>query len=108
MKHIKASGIKRWVEIENAGAKEFGYEITYWKKGGRTLLFVCSNPELAVSNEGGGNSVGLKHDDLDITLKFAKAPSDIVDERSGKKLGDGDTVKIHWKMNEAAVLSFKQ
>ena len=108
MKHIKAAGIKRWVEIENAGAKEFGYEITYWKKGGRTLLFVCSNPELAVSNEGGGNSVGLKHDDLDITLKFAKAPSDIVDERSGKKLGDGDTVKIHWKMNEAAVLSFKQ
>ncbi len=107
MKHVKSAGVKRWVEIENAGAKEFGYEITYWNKAGRTLLFVCFNPEVVGSNEGGGNSTGLKSDDTEITLKFKKPISDVTDERSGKSLGSGDSFKVKWKMNEAAVLTFK-
>ena len=37
MKPIHDAGIRRWVEIKDAGDKEFGYEITYWNNAGRTI-----------------------------------------------------------------------
>ena len=107
MKHVKDAGCKRWIEIQDASAKEFGYEITYWQKDGRTLAFVCSNVEVTGGAEGGGNAAGLKTDDVEITLALKKAVSDATDERTGKSLGSGNSFKLHWKMNEAAVISFK-
>jgi hypothetical protein len=107
MKHVKDAGCKRWVEIEGAGDKEFGYEVTYWNKDGRTILFVCSNPEIKGNSEGGGNSAGLKTDTAEVTLKFAKPVSEAKDERAGTDLGKGDSFKFQWKMNEDIVMSFK-
>ncbi len=106
LKPIHDAGKRRWVEIEGAGAKEFGYEITYWKKNGRTIIFVVSNPEVSVNSEGGGNSVGLKSDEIEITLKFAKPLAGVKDERSGASLPAGSSFTTKWKMNEAVVLSF--
>jgi hypothetical protein len=107
MKHVKDGGCKRWIEIQDASAKEFGYEITYWQKDGRTLAFVCSNVEVKGSSLGGGNAAGLKTDEVDITLALKHIVSDATDERTGKSLGSGTSFKLHWKLNEAAVLSFK-
>lgn len=107
MKYVKAAGCKRWVEIQGATDKEFGYEITYWSKDGRTILFLCLNPEVRGNAEGSGSSIGLKTDTLDVTLKFAKPVSAAHDERAGTDLGNGDTFKFKWKMNEGVVMSFK-
>jgi len=107
MDPVKKSGVKRWVEIEGAGDAEFRYEITYWKKEGRVLLFVTQNPEISVDSAGGGNSRDLKTAGLDITLKFGKSVSDIKDERTGKSIPAGNSIKMSWKQNEAVVLSFK-
>ena len=106
MKHVKAA-VKPWVRIANADEKTFGYEITYWSKPGRTILFVVMNAERRANMLGGGNSVGLKSDTVRIRLKFARKVTDVRDERAGKSLGDGDTFNLTWKMNEAVVLSFK-
>jgi hypothetical protein len=106
IKHIEAASGKRWVRLQTEGSKAHGYEITYWKKNGRTILFVCMNPEIAVSSMGGGNSVGLKADVLPVTLAFAGKITGVLDERTGKDLAAGTEFKFDWKMTEAIVLSF--
>jgi hypothetical protein len=106
MKPIHEAGIRRWVEIQNTSDKQFGYEVTYWKQGDRTLLFVVMEPEIHVTSEGGGNAVGLKTERLPITLQFAGMVKDVKDERSGKDLGAGKEFALNWKLNEAVVLSF--
>ncbi len=107
MKHVGAAGVKRWVEIENASEQEFGYEVTYFTKpDGRTVLFLCWNPEIEGSQAGGGNAVGLKAGEIDITLKFAKLIRGARNERTGANLGNGDRFKLSWVRNEAIVISF--
>ena len=106
MKPIHDAGIKRWVEIENAGQDSFGYEITYWKKGDRTILFLVTNPESVKSALGGGNSVGLKTSTLNVTLKFSKTRRGVKNERTGKNLGSGTSFNVEWVQNQAVVLSF--
>ena len=105
-KPIEAAVGRRWVSLQADAAKVHGSEITYWKKGGRTILFVCMNPEISVSSTGGGNSVGLKTETVPVTLGFAGKLAGVRDERMGKDLGDGTEFKFDWKMNEALVLSF--
>ena len=106
MKHVKAAGVTPWVRIQGAGEKEFGYEVTYWTKNGRTILFLISNAEVRGNSLGGGNAVGLKAGKLPVTLAFAGDLKDVKDERAGKKLADGKEFKFDWTQNEAVVLSF--
>ncbi len=106
MKPIEAAGVKPWVRIKDATDGDFGYSITYWTKGGRTIVFLYMNPEISVSEVGGGNAVGLKSDTVPVTLEFAGAIKDVKDERTGKKLADGKQFKFSWTQNEAVVLSF--
>ncbi len=106
MAPIRAAGVAPWVRIKEAGEKEFGYEITYWTQGNRTILFVVQNVAVNATSVGGGNAVGLKSDVLPITLEFAKEIKSVKDERSGKSLGAGREFSLDWKMNEACVISF--
>jgi hypothetical protein len=106
--HIRGAHARRWVEIERAGSREFGYEITYFRKrDGRIVLFVCSNPEITGTEVGGGNSVGLRSDSIPITLKFAAPIRNVRDERRGSSLHDGSRFQVMWSRNEAIALSFQ-
>lgn len=107
MKHVKSAGIEPWVRIADSGQAEHGYEITYWKKGDRTILFVCMNPEVRGTSLGGGNAAGLKTDTVDITLRFDTPIRGVRDERADKDLPDGREFSFEWTMNEAVVLSFE-
>jgi hypothetical protein len=106
MNPLHAAGLHRWVEIEGAGGRTHGYEITYWSKEGRTLLFVCFNPGVTGSSTGGGRAARLATEEIPIRLAFRKAVKDVRDERTGGKLDDGKCFDLEWKMNEAMVLSF--
>ncbi len=106
LKHVKAAGATPWVRLQDAAHKEFGYEITCWTQGDRTIVFLFSNPEITVTELGGGNAAGLKTGKVAVTLAFAGDLKDVKDERSGKKLGDGKAFKVDWTRNEAVVLSF--
>ena len=107
MRHVRAAGVVRRVEIDGAGEAAFGHEITYFRKpDGRTILFVCENPETVGSELGGGNAVGLKTGALDITLKFAHPVRHVRDERHDRNLGSGTRFRLTWPRSEAIVLSF--
>lgn len=91
----------------DAGEREHGYEVTYWRRSdGRTLLFVCLNPETRGTSLGGGNSVGLKTGTVPIKLRFTGEVRGVRDERAGRELGSGREFALDWKRNEAVVLSF--
>ena len=106
MKPVKDAGATPWVRIKGAAGKEFGYVITYWTKGDRTIVFLVTSPEVTVTELGGGNAAGLKTDKVAVTLAFAGDLKNVKDERAGKKLGDGKEFKVDWTQNEAVVLSF--
>ena len=107
IKHISASGVSRWVDIENPTDEDFGYEISYFKRpDGRVVLFLCFNPEVEGSEVGGGNAVGLKSGETSVTLKFVIPIKDVIDERKGTKLSNGNRYTVRWKQNEAVVISF--
>lgn len=107
MKPIHDAGVTRWVQIKNAGAKEFGYELTYWTQGARTILFLIANKDVEATDLGGGAAVGLKEDTIPITLAFAKAVRNVKNERTGTPLGSGREFPLTWKQNEACVISFE-
>ncbi len=102
MDFVHDAGLDRWVEIEGAGAAEHGYEITYWRQDGRTIVMVVLNPEDLVSS----SVVGLREGVTPITLKFDTPVLDVRDERAGTSLGDGMRFDFDWAVNEAVVLSF--
>jgi hypothetical protein len=88
------------------GPDSFGGDVTRWRAGDRTILFLTSNPEVAGSETGGGNAVGLRSDSAAVTLEFAQPIRGVRDERTGKPLPDGTRFPVTWKTNEAVVLSF--
>ena len=104
---IKPLGVTPRIEIENAGAAEFGYEITTFRKpDGRHISFLVGNPETSGTEAGGGNAVGLKTAPLHITLKFAAPVRNVRDERTGKEAGTGTRFPFVWNQNEAVVFSY--
>lgn len=106
LRHVHAAGLARWVEIENAGDAEFGYEITYFRRpNGRTLLFLCANLETVGTELGGGNAAGLKADTRSIALHFKQPQRNVRDERANRDLGNGTRFPLTWTRNEAVVLS---
>jgi hypothetical protein len=106
MRHI---AIEPRVLIADSGEREHGLEITRWKlPEGRTLLFLCLNPETRGTSLGGGNSVGLKTASVPVRLQFAAPVQDVRDERSGRTLGSGNEFTAQWKQNEAVALSFRE
>jgi hypothetical protein len=104
MNPVHAAGVRRWVRLE--GDKTFGSEITYFRKGDRTILFAGLNPEIAATSLGGGNAVGLRTETIPVTLTFARPVTGVRDERAGKDLGSGKQFRFNWKTNEALVVSF--
>lgn len=106
MRHITDAGVLPRVRIADASDATHGYEITYWSKPGRAVLFLGLNPEITGDMLGGGNSAGLKTARAPVTLKFRDAVKNVRDERTGKRLGDGREFALEWKQNEAVVLSY--
>jgi hypothetical protein len=112
MRHLTAAGVTPRVRLKENNDAVLGYEITYWSqaaagpKPGRTILFLCQNPEITGNSLGGGNSAGLKTATLPATLQFAREVQGVRDERTGKELGKGREFPVSWKQNEAVVLSY--
>lgn len=99
----------RWVDLVAAGEDIHGYEFTRWQfRNGRNLVFLCLNPEIKGSATGGGNSVGLKTDRLNVHIRFRNPVRNVRDERTGELLGNGPEFQREWAMNEAVVLSFDE
>jgi hypothetical protein len=96
-----------WVRVTAGGVRPRDCEVTYWTRGGRTLLFVVSNPATGGGPEGGNWATRLAGGEQAIELEFRVPVRAVVDERTGEKLGEGTKFKRRWKPNEAVMLGFE-
>jgi hypothetical protein len=108
MQHVAAAGIEPWVTTrEENGQRPRNLEITYWSKGGRTLVFVLQNAAVTGSALGGGGVEGLINQKSKINIQFRKDVHDVVDERTGRNLGDGRRFTFDFNSVEAVFFSFQ-
>ncbi len=107
MQHVTAAGVKPWVTaLDETGQRPRNLEITYWKKDDRTLLFVLQNAVVTGNELGGGGADGLAEKKTRIKLWFRKEMSDVIDERTGRSLGNGRHFALDFNSVEALFLSF--
>jgi len=103
---ILATGITPRLTVAGPdGKRPRNCEVTYWTKGDRTYLFVLQNAEVSGGAQGGGGVEGLRTRPIPITLTFATPVRGLVDERTGKRHGDGATFRLRFNPVEAIFLS---
>ena len=101
-------GAKPWVAVAGPdGKRPANCEVTYWTKDGRTLVFVVQNVPVGGSSFGGGGAEGLAAGEIPIDVQFAQPVRDAVDERTGKRLGDGRKFRFQFNRAEAVFMSFQ-
>jgi len=106
MKHVAAAGITRQVVIEGDKDDLHRAEITRLYKNGRTVLFVCMNPEMSGASVSMPVGQGLNNSSVNIKLRFRTPVKNVINERTGVKLQSGSVFEFAWKRNEALVVSF--
>jgi len=107
LKHLAAAGVRPWVAVTSGGRRPQDAEVTYWSKGGRTLLFVVQNAAVTGSSQGGGGAEGLVQETMPMEVEFSAPVRDVIDERTGKRLGDGSRFRFEFRTAEAVFLSFR-
>ena len=106
VQYVTAAGAKPWVQVAAAdGKRPVNSEVTCWRKGDTLYFFVLQNAAVSGSALGGGGVEGLAAAKFPITVSFASPMRDVTDERTGKKLGDGQKFSFDYNAVEAVMLS---
>jgi hypothetical protein len=107
LESVRRAGVAPWIEVTSGGRKPpVPLEATYWSKGGRTLVFVLQNVPVASSSTGGGGPEGLTAATLPLEVRLAAPVHGAVDERTGRRLPDGDRFTFRLDTTEAVFFSF--
>ncbi|HVC96406.1 MAG TPA: beta-galactosidase trimerization domain-containing protein [Pirellulales bacterium] len=108
LRHIERAGVRPWLSVTAAnGRRPENLEVTYWTKGDRTLLFVLQNATVTGSALGGGGAEGLVHQRTKLNVEFPADVDDVVNERTGERLGAGRRFAFDFNSVEAIFISFR-
>jgi hypothetical protein len=107
LEHVLGAGVKPWVQVTSAGQRPSHCETTYWTKNGRTLIFVLHKAATSGNSAGGGGADGLVERNFSIEVELPRVIRDVIDERTGQKLGDGQKFSFSFKTTEAVLFSFQ-
>ncbi|HPP53065.1 MAG TPA: hypothetical protein PK777_08955, partial [Thermoguttaceae bacterium] len=106
---ILQAGVRPWVEVIGPdGRRPTNCEVTYWSKDDRVYLFVIQSAPVTGEPTGNTRAEGLQTKTIPIELRFAKEAADLVDERSGQRLGNQQSAKFSWNTAEAVLVSFRR
>lgn len=81
-------------------------EVTSWSKGERTLVFILQNVPISGGAAGGGGAEGLAEAKVPVEVRLAGPVTDVRDERTGRKLPDGDRFTFELDTTQAVFWSF--
>ena len=108
LQHLLAAGVQPWFKVgAGEGSRPERLEATYWTKGDRTLVFVLVNANVTGGVLGGGGAQGLVREQAKLSIEFPTNVDDVVDERSGQRLGAGRRFAFDLNSTEAIFLSFR-
>ena len=103
---LNKAGLKPRAVIKSSTGKVInGCECVYWGKGGRTVVCVLANKihRATVSSF----SVDISGEPLQAEIEFTVPVKDLVNERTGKTLGNGKRFTFLFNPWEASVFSYK-
>lgn len=100
------AGVRPWVRITSGGKRPVNSEVTYLTKNDRTYVFVVQNASVSSTSLGDTQTTGLGSGRIPLDVEFASPLRDVVDERAGRKLGDGAKFQVEFNQGEAVLLSF--
>ena len=104
---IRRAGVTPWIAWTSGGRRSpLPLEATYWSKGGRTLVFVLQNVPVVSSPTGGGGPEGLTAVTIPLEVRLAAPVRGVRDERTGRRLPDGDRFSFRLDTTEAVFFSF--
>ncbi|HYG64244.1 MAG TPA: beta-galactosidase trimerization domain-containing protein, partial [Thermoanaerobaculia bacterium] len=101
---VFAAGVAPWIRAK--ADRAIPLEVTYWSKQGRTLVFVIQNVPVSGSSTGGGGAEGLVEAVVPVEVRLSMPVRDVRDERTGRKLPDGDRFTFQLDTTEAVFFSF--
>lgn len=104
---VRAGGAVPWIQAKPAGpARLPPLEVTYWSKGGRTLVLILQNVPIRVGLSGENGSVGLVQAKVPVEIRLAAPVTGVIDERTGRALPDGGRFVLDMDTTEALFFSF--
>jgi|GEM_PF-430634 len=105
---VLQAGIRPWVEVLGPdGRRPPHCEVTYWAKEDRVYLFVIQSAPVTGQPTGNTHAETLQTKTIPLELRFAKEVADLVDERTGQRLGTRQSARFIWNPAEALLLSFR-
>jgi hypothetical protein len=105
LSRINPSGRPPRVIVTHQGRRPPQCEVTYWSKGNRTYFFVLKNVAVTSSPTGGGGATGVGPREIEIEVALPQAHQ-VVDERTGKSLGERKTFSFRWNGMEPVFFSY--
>jgi hypothetical protein len=105
LRQINPGGRPPRVVVTHQGRRPRQCEATYWSKGGRTFVFVVRNVPVNATTTGGGGAAGLSSRGMTLDVELPAARK-VVDERTGKTLGEGKTFSFDWSGVEPVFFSY--
>jgi hypothetical protein len=91
--------------VTHQGRRPPQCEATYWSKGGRTFVFILKNVPVNATTTGGGGVAGLSSQGMTLEVELPTARK-VVDERSGKTLGEGKMFSFRWSVVDPVFFSY--
>lgn len=99
--------VRPWVTV-NFPATLLGHcEVTYWTQGSRTILFVVQKVATGGDPTGGNWAEALLQQEIPVSIDFSRPVYGAVDERTGKRLGEGRSFRLPFHTCEAVMISFR-
>jgi hypothetical protein len=107
VRHVTAAGAAARAKVTGPdGHRPAKCEVTYWHNGDRVYMFVLQNARMTGNSLGNEGAAGLESRVIPITVELAAPVKDALDERTGRRLGDGRTFRFDFNMVEAVFFSF--
>lgn len=94
------------VIVQADDARPRDCETIVWSKGDRLYVFLVQNAPATSSPQGGGGVDGLPRKAVEVDVQLRTRARDVVDERSGRRLGDVSEFRLNFPGVEPAFFSW--
>lgn len=103
---ILPDGVPPRVIVTVDGVRPRDSETIAWRKGARDYVFIIQNAPVVSGPQGGGGVEGLRGDAVVVDVELRAPARDVVDERTGRRLGDAPRFRLEFPGVEPAFFSF--
>jgi hypothetical protein len=107
LREINPDGRPPRVVVTHEGRRPHQCETTYLSEGGRSFVFILKNVSVNATTTGGGGASGLTSEAMKLDVELPSARK-VIDERTGKSLGEGKRFSFRWNVVEPVFFSYAE